>query len=102
MTDTTTVSLPGALGVAGVAFALVMTTSSTLPLISGAENLPVFKESVISNPTTSCNQNLSDAVKTWQEMRAARIEPYAGNTVICLLQATNLPGRSKKTDFSDM
>jgi hypothetical protein len=78
MTDTTTVSLPGALRVAGVAFALVMTTSSTLPLISGAENLSVFKESVISNPTASCSQNLLGAAKTWQEMRAAQISSLRG------------------------
>ena len=78
MTGTTTVPLPSSFRLAGIVFALGMATSSTLPLASGAENVALLKEGVVSNPTASSSLNLLGAAKTWQEMRAARIRALCG------------------------
>jgi hypothetical protein len=79
MTDSTTVALHESLGrYAGVAFAVMLTTSSTMPVTPGAENLALLKESIRANPTVSCSQHLVDTGHLSQAMRATQIRALRG------------------------
>jgi len=79
MTDTTTVSLYESSGrYTGVAFAVILTTSSTLPAIPETENIALLKESIRANPTVSYSQSLLDAGQISQARRVAQIKALRG------------------------